>query len=77
MPGRRVDSVEMNTNERLKLLEEHRQNQLRTIQRYESLPENSVYRRNKAAFKRFMDILHADLQTIEHSIMMAEAGKGA
>lgn len=67
----------MSADERLKKLEEHRQNQLRTIQRYESLPEDSVYKRNKAAFKRFMDIQYADLRAIEHSIRMAEAGKGA
>lgn len=69
--------MEMSADERLRLLEEHRQSQLRMIQRYESLPENSVYKRNKAAFKRFMDTQQADLRAIEHTIRMAEAVKGA
>jgi hypothetical protein len=43
-----VDFVEMNAGERLKKLEEHRQSQLRTIKRYEDMPETSVFKRNRA-----------------------------
>ena len=67
----------MRADERLRKLEEHRQSQLRMIKRYEDMPETSVFKRNRAVFKRFMDAQQADLRAIEHTIRMAEAGKGA
>ena len=69
--------MEMRADERLRKLEEHRQSQLRMIKRYKDMPETSVFKRNRAVFKRFMDAQQADLRAIEHTIRMAEAGKGA
>ena len=63
--------MEMIADIRLKLLEEQRQKQLGVIQRYESLPEASVYKRNKKEFGKFMGAMYADLRVIEHMIKIS------
>lgn len=71
------DPMEVDPEEDMRQRLALREEMVRRIREWESLPIYSIFRQNNVIYERMLAVMQADLRLIDNGIMLAKAGKRA